>query len=230
MAKGDKAGGGGQATKERAQAAVAPAETMFGESEAQVHVENEAEVLELMKDLFGEKATLQDLASVIGAPDGAEVWASASHGKLVVTMEGGGVGEAYRTIQRTKGGVVIHNNLFFAEASGGGVGIRVFGKQVAQAARLGVSRIETNAARGPDMNGYYTWARFGYDAPLPSHYRPDLPPGLKGSKRVSDLMQTEAGQKWWKTHGDTIDMTFDLKAGSTSRKTLDKYLKSKGLK
>jgi hypothetical protein len=47
---------------------------------------------------------------------------------------------------------------------------------------------------------------------------------------MTELMKTGSGALWWKEHGDTLDMTFDLKAGSTSRKAHDKYLKYKGLK
>jgi hypothetical protein len=101
----------------------------------------------------------------------------------------------------------------------------VFGRQVQFAAEAGVVKIETHAARGQRMNGYYTWARFGYDATLP-HYgvRDALPPSLAGAERLSDLMATAEGRAWWKEKGDTIHAEFDLAEGSLSRRVLDAYL------
>lgn len=233
MAKGDKAGGGGQATKERAQAAVGPAEgglSALSEAEVEVDPYDEAGVLARIKELFGSDATLQDMASLVGAPDNAKVYIhDAGHGSLAISIEGGGL-VAYRKVRRVGGKLVMENELFEADVSGGGLGIRVFGKQVKHAVRLGVSRIETTAARGPTYNGYYTWARFGYEAPLSPGYRQMLPPSLKGATKMTELMKTEAGAKWWLKHGDTLHMEFDLTPGSTSRKAHDKYLKYKGLR
>jgi hypothetical protein len=102
---------------------------------------------------------------------------------------------------------------------------------------LGVDRIETVAARGPEGNGYYTWPRFGYDASLDLASTVDykavesaLPQSLKGAARVSDLMATEEGRAWWKANGDTIHMTFDLQEGSLSRRVWEAYKAEKANK
>jgi hypothetical protein len=78
------------------------------------------------------------------------------------------------------------------------------------------------------MNGYITWPKLGYDAPIPAAVKGKLPADLKGSQNISDLMKTKEGTDFWTKHGVTTDMTFDLKPGSASRTHLEKYLKAKG--
>jgi hypothetical protein len=53
---------------------------------------------------------------------------------------------------------------------------------------------------------------------------------LRGAERLSDLMKSDAGRAWWDQHGSTIPLSFDVKAGSYSRRTLDAYMRQKGLK
>jgi hypothetical protein len=40
-------------------------------------------------------------------------------------------------------------------------------------------------------------------------------------------MAEDEGKAWWKENGMPIDVVFDLKSGSYSLKTLDKYLQKK---
>ncbi len=50
-----------------------------------------------------------------------------------------------------------------------GWGRDVFTRQVETAHAMGVDRIQTHGVgccKDPRWNGYYTWPRFGYDAPL----------------------------------------------------------------
>ncbi|MFZ4702851.1 MAG: phage minor head protein [Candidatus Methylumidiphilus sp.] len=117
---------------------------------------------------------------------------------------------------------------------GKGLGARSFALQVDSAARDGYVKITTYAvgSHGNDLglNGYYTWARLGYDAPLTAAEMQALPTGLAGSISVADLMASEEGAAWWKLHGNSRTMVFDLSAGSQSRRTLQNYLDLKQIK
>ena len=138
--------------------------------------------------------------------------------------------------QNPDGSLALSNNAFFLRpsAQGTGFGTTAFANQVRAAVKAGVSRISTTAGRAGagssygSMNGYVTWPRLGYDAPLEKHQLRRLPPELKGAKTVLDLYQTPAGREWWKKHGTTTSMTFDVTPGSPSLKALNTYLKSKG--
>lgn len=127
-----------------------------------------------------------------------------------------------RTLSRTpEGKVDLHNDLFLGWPPRGGLGSKVFARQVAEARRLGVDQITTTAARREGVfNGYYTWARFGYDGPVP----PDLAAEF-GVTTMQELMSTEQGRAAWKARGRTWDATFDLRDGSASLTALERYLR-----
>ncbi len=123
-----------------------------------------------------------------------------------------------------------HNDSFFirAEGQGNGTGTRMVARVVANGLERGLKKLDTQACRSSTMNGYYTWATLGFDAPLQGIRTKD-PAGLRtnfpDAKRVSDLMLTTGGQQWWKEHGTTFEAEFDLKEGSISRKILEKKVK-----
>jgi hypothetical protein len=132
------------------------------------------------------------------------------------------------------GSLEVYNAMFFLRpnAQGDGFGTKAFAGQVAAAVDHGVARIRTTAGRGTldgvPMNGYATWPRLGYDAPLTDGQRRRLPPGLKGAKTVLDLYDSKEGRDWWKANGETTSMTFDVSPGSKSMAVLNAYLSSKG--
>jgi hypothetical protein len=101
--------------------------------------------------------------------------------------------------------------------------LQIFLRQAAHAAALGVARIETVAGRRSGENGYYTWPRFGFNAALPAPLRPLLPIGLEEARSVLDLMANEKGRRWWREHGLSIPVVFDLAPGSRSRTVLARY-------
>lgn len=132
-----------------------------------------------------------------------------------------------------EGRLYLHNDLLMVkpEHQGAGIGSDVFHREVEAAADAGVAYIETHAARDDDpsmpMNGYYTWPRLGYDAPLT-----DLPPQLRhriggqfpDAKSVLDLMETETGRSFWKKEGtDLFHAKFDLTPGSRSMRVHAAY-------
>lgn len=132
------------------------------------------------------------------------------------------------------GQVSVYNAMFFLKprARGNGLGTKAFTEQVRSCAQLGVSKITTTAGKGGSqgdkMNGFYTWARLGYDADLDDSVKKRLPKELKGAKTVQDLMATPEGREHWKKHGNMTSMTFDLSPGSKSISILNNYLREKG--
>ena len=104
-------------------------------------------------------------------------------------------------------------------------------QQVAGARKLGIRRIELWASgnyNDAGYNGYYTWARFGFDAPLTQRDRRLLPPELAVAQTVNDLIHLGAAE-WWKKNGDDRAMMFDLAEDSSMMRVFRAYLKEKGL-
>jgi hypothetical protein len=103
-----------------------------------------------------------------------------------------------------------------------GHGAVIFAHQVAKARAWGFSRIELTAARGPTMNGYYTWARLGCDGDLGDLRESiaeafEVQTGREFPERVQtvqDLLELPSGLEVWIDHGDSLNMTFYLDAGS----------------
>jgi hypothetical protein len=62
---------------------------------------------------------------------------------------------------------------------------------------------------------------------LPATLRRKLPLGLDHAHSVLDLMECEKGRLWWREHGTTIRVVFDLAFDSRSRETLERYQRMK---
>ncbi|MGH9845218.1 MAG: hypothetical protein ACREEM_41405 [Blastocatellia bacterium] len=125
----------------------------------------------------------------------------------------------------------IHHAYAAPGQSGKGHGVRAFLRQVNAARRLGLKRFELFAAgypRSTDENGYYVWARFGFDAPLGKREQARLPAPLKGVTTLSQLIQ-HGGQLWWKQHGNARSMNFDLADDSAMMSVFRDYLTEKGI-
>jgi hypothetical protein len=177
--------------------------------------------------------TLQpcEYAGLAGAPDDAAVEVGVLNDRLYIEL--GGPRAAYRAhsyLFRKRRILVLLNDGFHIHArpmQNQGLGLQIFHRQVHNAAALGVGRIETVAGRRARENGYYTWPRFGFDGVLPASVRRILPPGLEGSRSVLDLMRCEKGRAWWREHGATIRVAFDLARGSRSRRALAQYVRKR---
>lgn len=199
------------------------------------------------KELFGRELKPEEYARLAGAPDGSDVEVRASG-----SFMGNGVAIAVRNadLELTQlrsintneaGQVEIHNSLFTVRQSPDteGIGIRALATEVAAARELGVTRITTDAARAPDMNGYYTWPRLGFDGVLATEdydeHRYAIEQAQQGGiipadsqyPKVSDLMATPEGRDWWKENGWSIDVTLDL--NDEGGKKFDEYAASKGV-
>lgn len=190
-----------------------------------------------LKSVFGKDSTIttNDIPSAVGAPDGAKVVMDAGqfedHVAVQVQSKDGWVANR-KFVMGSDGKPYIENESFYLpkKLQGQGIGTQVFARQVENASAMGVDNIRTVAARGEDTNGYYTWARLGYDGEISDGIRAKAPEAFAGAKRVSDLMRTKEGRDAWKEHGDTMSMKFDLNENSQSRRVLAAYLKEKGMK
>ena len=190
------------------------------------------------EEVFGRKLEHDDYLKMMGIHqlDGYSVKVqvrsfTAKEGKpgehKVITLDGhdNGISITRKFHRDPSGNLVCTNDSFVLDKTGGGVGTKVFHDQVTELVKVGVDRIETLASKGEGMNGYYTWPLLGYDGDLKQGTK--TPSSLSGAKRLSDVMKTQEGRDWWKTNGEGVDVTFDLKPGSLSRKILSEYVSKK---
>lgn len=211
------------------------------------------------RDLFGGRYDPGLLAAAANGQDGVLLALDADEygdGLRTGALAGSGGKPTYvamRKFYRDRGGaLVVQNDHFAIEATlpDGtpnplkGKGAETFATQVQALQALGVSRIETLAAgsgghfsRGAPawegrFNGYYTWARLGYDGDVPERTLGALPPGLKARlgdrPTVQGLLALPGGLEAWKEYGDEFEGTFDLTPGSNSVRALEAYMKERG--
>ncbi len=112
-----------------------------------------------------------------------------------------------------------------------GVGTRIFAHQVKAAREMGISYLVTDAEGSPagTLNGYYTWARLGFNGEIPQQVREMLPPSLSNVSDILDLMSRVGGPRWWRANGRGFFGTFDLREGSDSLVALHEYTSSRGI-
>jgi hypothetical protein len=176
----------------------------------------------------------QDLANISGMHAG-DLHVSVHvgpDGRPVVLLEG--KNDQYmvlRKLSRDAEGKLVLEAMEFKmkpEFQGQGRGADVFGRIVNQAEKMGVDRIVARAAREDGkQNGYYTWARFGYDAPIPSWMNHILPSQYHNAGTISNLMRMPGGAQAWKEKGIGMDLSFNPRRGSESRQTWDAYQKAR---
>lgn len=177
----------------------------------------------------GKNVTAKQVARLVGAPDGAHVTIESAYGgALRTSISHPYITRQTRTISNEGGQLVISNDYFRASNNAPkGFGSKVFARQVQAARQAKASRIDTYAAGNASdtgFNGYYTWARFGYNAPLYKSEIAALPSNLRGATNLNQLM-AKGGASWWKTHGEGRDMSFDLRKNSVSLRVLSAYLR-----
>lgn len=194
--------------------------------------------LDAAEELLGKPVSARDLAMLAGA-----------HKNEVVRIAAHGIGRTrYTDAIRVKiehpsyeAIVTIHNatvrtEFIRASRAGVGVGARLIAQQAAMAERLGISYLTLEAARidpmgGPQYNGYYTWARLGFDGSFKRALRyplKDRPAHLAKAKTVQQLMMCSGGAEWWKANGVNFKAKFEVRVGSVSRQVLEGYLQEKG--
>ena len=113
----------------------------------------------------------------------------------------------------------------------------MFAHQAYAAQALGLTEIGLCAGAGPDangnaLNGTYTWARCGFDAPLKLIVSDffSRPTSLKGVRTVQEVMRSDEGRDWWRNRHIRCEMAFDLRVGSLSWQVLQAYLDEKGIR
>jgi hypothetical protein len=224
--------------------------------------------------MFGRRPDMQEYADLIGAPDGAHVTINASSLNDGITLQmRDDLGMTasrylYRETEGADAGKLIMENGYIRlpDNAPKGMGTHIFAHEVETAQALGVDKIVCSAARSEDLNGYYTWARLGYDTRGPmtdpgaifghagtGSYDPETKlfsirdavtyrddgRRIEGKEHVfdvpfatpptlQDLMHAPGGAAWWKEHGDTIHLEFDLTPGSPSVRWLNEYKQEKG--
>jgi GNAT superfamily N-acetyltransferase len=182
--------------------------------------------------IFGRVLTDQELANLSGIAKG-KLYVEVYHDTGEITIRGDTKEyTVHRSLKRASvfgDELILKANSFYVKKQyqGKGLGADVFGRMVDQAEKSGIDTISTHAARSDIENGYYTWAKFGYDGPIPDRIRAKLPAALASARQVSDLMITPEGSVWWKTHGESIYLSFNPKPGSKSRQIWDAYQAAK---
>ena len=187
--------------------------------------------------MFGRSMSPHEVAALSGAPDGARVTLSGAgtHITLIIThplYDRPSVREIYYTSNKT----VIQNSILRIKPDAPqGFGTHVIASQVRAARAAGVKELHTNAAGSPHdraWNGYYTWPRTGYVAPLSATQRTLARHAgftLGDSATTADLMRQPGGAEWWRKSGTGGDMTFDLADDSVSMQVHTDYLREKNV-
>jgi hypothetical protein len=92
-----------------------------------------------------------------------------------------------------------------------------------QGKKLGIDQLKLMAARSDEYQGYITWPIMGYDGPLKASLISALPEPLSEVRTVQRLLDTGDGRNWWYENGDTLPLTFSLKADSPNLKDWSEY-------
>jgi hypothetical protein len=118
-------------------------------------------------------------------------------------------------------GTVVFESASVEEAQrGAGKAWEAFYHIARKAAALGFTTIKGKALRYPagspqgKHDGYRAVVRWGFNCELPAGVKEKLEAGLKEATCLHDLAPSEAGRAFWKEHGVTVDVVFDLATDS----------------
>ncbi len=101
---------------------------------------------------------------------------------------------------------------------------RIFTTALGDASTANPQKLENQYA------GYYAWARLGFDAVLTPDVLSRSTEELKACRKVSELMKTESGRRFWLQYGSTVEMSFDLDVKSSCWASLNDYMLGKGIR
>lgn len=176
----------------------------------------------------------EELASIAAMADGSLVKIEKYNDGLMISAKNPDIytAELQRILIYEDNRLILENEYQEIIESQRGKGIPVFAlyTQIQNARALGVSIIRTLAAGSMSsklFNGYYTWARLGFDAELPINIQAQLPEKFINAEKVSDLMATPEGRDWWRVHGKSLYLEFDLSDNSQSIINFKRYLKER---
>ncbi len=211
----------------------------FGPSQASVHVapgQTEGQVVSVMRSILGRpRAALREAANLAGAPDDAMVEVSVvpRHGRRAIQIRAENAATNLRILlyQGFDGKRIVENEQIDVTETrrGQGIGTRQLARQVEQARRLGIAEIQGYAARNDETGdvGYLVWPLLGFEGVLPRDILERLPDNLSAARRVSELIQDVDGRRWWREHGDSLAVFFDLGPRSRAVRWLRAYLRRK---
>ena len=168
------------------------------------------------------------LSWLIGAPDNSRIYIKRRRNSFEIEARHDLLQRPLRYVLDAQN--ILHGIEFYLKPDAPpGIGTRMFATMAMTASHLGIPEIQIVAAGRPD-NGYYTWPRIGFDAPLSDIERTAVERYTGRSiKSVADLMVSEDCRQWWREHGTKRAMNFNLKPDSYSMRTLRSYLSEKGI-
>jgi len=190
----------------------------------------------LSQQLFGYTLSPRDYAALVAAPPGARVELTASYSYRGDTIQLSIKHPLYDKQERTlyrnpQGELELHHSYWrMSNQAPAGTARQVFWGVVNAALKYKIQKITTMAAgnrSSSSFNGYYTWARFGFNGSLSQYYRASLPESLKPARNLNQLMLMPGGAEWWKEHGEDQNLTFYVRPGSSSLRVWLAYLKEK---
>lgn len=206
-----------------------------------------------LNQIMARKIEAEQWSGLVGAQPGARVHVFRSGMATVQVVAEHPDYSAVRLVYRDS----IYNQSFGIrpEKRSEGIGTRVFAEQVQTAVSLKLRHIEVHAGgvgselrhstssnhyygtSDGDYNGYYTWARLGYDgdvrdvldervggSPEEKQTVADFYQRFKGVKKISEMMLTEERRDWWRKYGGSYEAKFSLRADSRSRRILAEYM------
>lgn len=109
------------------------------------------------------------------------------------------------------------------EFEGHGLGTKMFANMLDASEKNGFENIELRAAKGlhngKEYNGYYTWARFGFEIKSPIQQKQFIElvetkgktKTVKEAKTLQGLMKTKEGQDFWRENGFDYLGKFNIK-------------------
>lgn len=217
-----------------------------------VQVDDDNELKRTTKEMFGKELSKEKLVELAGGFNelikGFTISADPYSRTISVSSVFGSdnlVKHMNRTIKKDS----IHMDLFVLNnnAKGQNIAPRMLYTSALMAHKMGIPRIETHAAGSINSsyyNGYYTWARCGYDQELGLNHKSSLKQAVGGGMctqaewdskfsgytHVSQFMETKQGRDIWKRYGSDLHYAeFDTRPNSKSMKVLKAYLRECGV-
>jgi GNAT superfamily N-acetyltransferase len=209
--------------------------------------EDEGLVLGRAQRILGHSVTAGQLAALTGAPKGSKTKVVPWESGVAIVTEHPNIEDQAVAILKDNGSLHYEQLFLNRAARGKGVGVKMMADAVRAAYGLGIKKVDLDAVGGGpkskvgnrSQNGYYTWARLGFDGNIDPYtkeankYRPEAKPAwpepYRSVERVSDLMKMPGGAKFWKEWGDETHMTIDTDPNSAGRKVMEAYVKARGL-
>ena len=193
----------------------------------------------------------QTIASLVGAPDDAEVTATVryqegneetgtqGHGMIHVEVTHDNIDVMNRTIKIRDGNLSIsHDNFGKTDSAPSGFSTKILARAIPALQKAGFDHISTSAAgsggevegegaRG-SYTGYYNWARSGFNGTLTRSMKDRLSEAMpdadvESMETVLDVMKTKQGRKVWRDYGMGYSATFDMLEGARSLDVIQRY-------